>query len=1292
MHTSRWLVALSVVLAGVIAASCGDSGSSAQFTDGDSGLDATGSGADTGGFGGGDSGFNGCTPKSCADRGFDCGPQGDGCGAIMQCGDCPAGLFCGGGGSSKCGNGQTDGGVSLCTPKSCADIGAHCGKQGDGCGNVIDCGGCTAPAYCGGGGSNVCGQGGPDGGSNCTPKSCTDLNAHCGVQGDGCGNTINCGACTAPAFCGGGGTNVCGQGGADGGSPCTSKTCGQLNAACGQQGDGCGNTISCGTCNAPAFCGGGGVNQCGQGGSDGGSTCAPKNCAQLGAGCGIQGDGCGNTVNCGTCTAPAFCGGNGTNQCGQGGADGGSPCVSKTCAQLGATCGTQGDGCGNPLDCGTCAAPAFCGGGGTNHCGLGGVDGGSPCVPKTCAQLGATCGTQGDGCGNPMNCGACTAPAFCGGGGANTCGQGGVDGGAVCTPKTCAQLGANCGQVGDGCGGLTPNCGACTPPQICGGTVPDQCGTGQINTDAGVFVTCDGGGVTSISGTVVAGTNGTFGTPDPIFNAFVYVPSGPIQPITTGATCDKCATQQPSVVSVQTGIDGKFKLLNPPVGAAVPVVIQLGKWRRVLSVPVTACQDNALLTTQTHLPRNRGEGNIPRFAIDTGAVDTLECVLRKMGVDDAEFVNPALDAAGNPTAAGRIHVYEANPTNPGNPGPAGGARINAQTPREPALVGSATTLNSYDIVLFPCLGGRRDEAAANQTNVINYTNLGGRIFTTHFSYVWLYNDAPFNSTAVWNADLHSYNPTFTGFIDQTFPKGLALAQWLRNVTGGTLGQIPVNVVRNDFASVVAPSQQWMFAKNPPDALGNASGGGALTQIPLHYTFNTPVGTVPANQCGRVVYSDFHVEDASNTPSTDVTFPTECNGNTPMTPQEKLLEFMLFDLSSCISQDVPTCTPKTCAQLGATCGPQGDGCGGILQCGVCTPPDTCGGGGSPNACGHITCTGKTCVQEGVNCGPAGDGCGGLLQCGVCTGTTTCGGGGTGGQCGQVACTKITCAQQNITCGPAGDGCGGVQQCGVCTGTSTCGGGGIPGQCGSAGCTPKTCPQIGVNCGPAGDGCGGLLQCGVCSGTNTCGGGGSPGVCGSGACTPLTCNQLGIQCGPAGDGCGNLLQCGPCTPPQTCGGGGTGGVCGNPSCAPLTCAQQNISCGPAGDGCGGQLDCGPCTAPDTCGGGGSPGVCGHVACAPKTCQQQNIQCGPAGDGCGNLLQCGNCVAPDTCGGGGTSGLCGHPTCVPLTCAAQGISCGPAGDGCGGQLDCGTCVAPQTCGGGGTAGVCGGTGVVK
>jgi hypothetical protein len=88
----------------------------------------------------------------------------------------------------------------------------------------------------------------------------------------------------------------------------------------------------------------------------------------------------------------------------------------------------------------------------------------------------------------------------------------------------------------------------------------------------------------------------------------------------------------------------------------------------------------------------------------------------------------------------------------------------------------------------------------------------------------------------------------------------------------------------------------------------------------------------------------------------------------------------------------SCVKKTCASENANCGPIGDGCGGVIQCGTCTNNETCGGGGKPSTCGKPACTAKTCAQLGANCGAIGDGCGGLIaSCGTCDGGI-CGGGG------------------------------------------------------------------------------------------------------------------------------------------------------------------------------------------------------------------------------------------------------------------------------------------------------------
>jgi len=313
--------------------------------------------------------------------------------------------------------------------------------------------------------------------------------------------------------------------------------------------------------------------------------------------------------------------------------------------------------------------------------------------------------------------------------------------------------------------------------------------------------------------------------------------------------------------------------------------------------------------------------------------------------------------------------------------------------------------------------------------------------------------------------------------------------------------------------------------------------------------------------------------------------------------------------------------------------------------------------------HV-CAQTTCAAQTKNCGTISDGCGGALDCGSCTAPQTCGGGGTANVCG---CSPTTCAVQAKNCGTIADGCGGTLTCGSCTAPQTCGGGGTANVCGNGTCTPKTCTQLGKNCGQVSDGCGGLLNCGTCTAPQTCGGGGTTSVCG---CTPDVCGSL--DCGSKPDNCGGTLNCGSCssaatcspdcTPPQTCGGGGTPGVCG---CTPTTCATLGRNCGTAADGCGGTLNCGSCTPTQICGGDGTPGVCG---CSPTTCAAAGKNCGSFSDGCGGTLDCGTCSsANEICGGAGSPNVCG---CQRMTCPAAGSHCqqGPNfPDGCGGMLDC-------------------------
>ena len=261
-----------------------------------------------------------------------------------------------------------------------------------------------------------------------------------------------------------------------------------------------------------------------------------------------------------------------------------------------------------------------------------------------------------------------------------------------CTPQAGVQY---CGTIGDGCGG-SMDCGnTCPNGQACGGAGPNICGVVKpcINL-CPLQTTCPNGGTTSISGTVFAPTPARFGTPDPLYNAVVYIPNGTVTAFGRGVTCDQCGsdlTGDPLVTTI-TGPDGKFKLTNVPVGTNIPVVIQLGRWRRQVSINTVACVDNPLTADQSRLPRTKAEGDIPQMAFVTGNVDSLECVLRKIGIDDSEFTDP--------TGTGRVHVYTGNGSRLGNN--TSWTTLTASSPTMPAPVGSPPTLANYDLLLLPC--------------------------------------------------------------------------------------------------------------------------------------------------------------------------------------------------------------------------------------------------------------------------------------------------------------------------------------------------------------------------------------------------------------------------------------------------------------------------------------------------------------------------------------------------------------------------------------------------------------
>ncbi|MFO0663532.1 MAG: carboxypeptidase regulatory-like domain-containing protein [Polyangiaceae bacterium] len=388
---------------------------------------------------------------------------------------------------------------------------------------------------------------------------------------------------------------------------------------------------------------------------------------------------------------------------------------------------------------------------------------------------------------------------------------------------------------------------------------------------------CTSGPLTSVSGKVFDPKGEV-----PLYNVVVYIPNSEPKPITHGATCETCGSTAVNPVgeAVLTNTKGEFTIPNAPVGDDIPLVIQVGKWRRELKIKVEACKDNKFTDPQKmRLPRNKSEGEMPKMALTTGGCDPFGCLFSRLGIDKSEFTSPS----GN----GNVHVYQGV----GGGNVQGGGSPNPQS----SLWNDVNNLKKYDIVLLSCECDEENgtKPAAAKKAMRDYLNAGGRVFATHYHYTWFKNGEPdLAGLANWTGGSSSAPYA----VDQTFPKGQALAEWLQ-VIGATpnKGVIDLSGTANDVGTVKAGAQRWI-----------SSGTGTGSESVKYFTFNAPVGAKPDDQCGRGVMSDLHVSSAGGS---DANLPSGCN-TTQLTPQERALEFMFFDLSSCVQDDkIPPTPPK-----------------------------------------------------------------------------------------------------------------------------------------------------------------------------------------------------------------------------------------------------------------------------------------------------------------------------------------------------------------------------------------------
>lgn len=463
----------------------------------------------------------------------------------------------------------------------------------------------------------------------------------------------------------------------------------------------------------------------------------------------------------------------------------------------------------------------------------------------------------------------------------------------------------------------------------------DQCGDGYSCTGDGRCVMGNGGctGIqcniadcermgkqpTTITGTVFA-PNGTL----PLFGINVYVPNSDPGPLKTGVQCGACSDGLPGNPIIQAVTDeaGKFTLQGIPDGDNIPLVITTGKWRRQINIPkVNACTTQAIPVADTTLPKSKNDKtanttslDMPQIAISTGSADSLECLVRRLGIADTEITTDK--------EAGKIHLFtdldagKGTGTTKFDATFAGGSRAfsNSKT-----LWGTTATdagkLGSYDIVILSCEGGQHAETKSQQAmdRLKAYADLGGRVFLSHWHNIWIEGSTTGDmqngaKPAVWSASTFAQwsnsgdtlpDNTKDTIDEQHNPKGSSFATWMLNV-GGSMpnmrDSIPIIDKTGKSTAISVDNinvEQWVYLQKD-----------ATTRLTQNFQFSTPNEKPLENRCGKVVFSDMHVSGgpAATDPNDNTTifpYPKSCGTATDLSPQEKALAFMFFDISSCV---------------------------------------------------------------------------------------------------------------------------------------------------------------------------------------------------------------------------------------------------------------------------------------------------------------------------------------------------------------------------------------------------------
>ena len=391
-------------------------------------------------------------------------------------------------------------------------------------------------------------------------------------------------------------------------------------------------------------------------------------------------------------------------------------------------------------------------------------------------------------------------------------------------------------------------------------------GEGQGGASPGL---CNDGRGTTVSGRVLA-PNGEL----PVPGAHVYVSSTTADPPPAGAGCFRCASSlsgEPASLGT-TDSEGRFQLLDVPAGEQLLLVVQTGKWQRTATLAgVVACQDNPVAEADVRLPTRSSEGNLPSIALASGGGDTLECLLRKLGIDDSEF--------GYAGSIERVQLYSAKGGITALSAPKEGDGVLAPAT---SLWSSVENLSAFDLVI---LGSELAENAADKPEAAlaalhRYVSSGGRVLLQRSqSYFIKAGPAELSGLTSFGASDDLPEP-FAADVDVTSPRGKSMADWLSVVNAtDPQGKLSLSQAQTSIESVQAPAARLLFGPAP-----------ATVQA---FSVDLPHANSETS-CGRLTATD--VVTAAGDTIAD--FPNGCSSTT-LSAQEKALAYLLFDVGACL---------------------------------------------------------------------------------------------------------------------------------------------------------------------------------------------------------------------------------------------------------------------------------------------------------------------------------------------------------------------------------------------------------